>query len=177
MEFNNLKIFKVVAETGTISKAAAVLHYVQSNVTARIQRLEEELGVQLFVRSRQGMTLTVAGEVLLDYARRALQLAEEARMAVSSTKGVTGTLRLGSLETILAIRLSEILSTFHRQYKTVEIKIITGSTDHLIDALLGYRIDGAFVAGQISHPAIDSRTVFIEEVVLVSPPQMTDIHN
>lgn len=61
MDPQTLRIFKTVAEVGTVSKAADILHYVQSNVTARIHRLEEELGAKLFFRSRQGMALTPAG--------------------------------------------------------------------------------------------------------------------
>ena len=176
MEFSTLKIFSAVAESGSVSKAAAELHYVQSNVTARIQRLEEELGAQLFVRSRQGMTLTSAGEVLMEYASRALRLAEEARAAVASTQGLAGTLRLGSLETTLAVRLPRALSDFHRQYKDVELRIMTGTTDQLVSAVLAFKVDGAFVAGQVSHPAVEQFPAFVEEVVLVTPPDVTDMH-
>jgi DNA-binding transcriptional LysR family regulator len=175
MEFNNLRIFSVVAETGSVSRAATELHYVQSNVTARIQRLEEDLGAQLFVRSRQGMTLTYAGEVLMEYATRAQQLVQEARAAVASTQGLAGTLRLGSLETTLAVRLSKALSDFNRDHKNVELRITTGTTDQLMEAVLALRIDGAFVAGPVSHPVIEQRLAFVEDIVLVTPVDVPDI--
>lgn len=61
MESNELRIFRTVAQTGSITKAAKALGYVQSNVTARIQQLESDLNTQLFYRQR-GMILTPTGE-------------------------------------------------------------------------------------------------------------------
>jgi DNA-binding transcriptional LysR family regulator len=177
MELSTLRIFNVVADSGSISKAALELHYVQSNVTARIHRLEQELGAQLFVRSRKGMALTPAGEILRGYARRALQLAEEARSAVASTLGLGGVLRLGSLESTLSVRLPKALAMFHRQYDGVELQVTTGSTDRLVEAVLARQLDGAFVAGVVSHPAIIHASTFIEDVVLVTPPDIADLHS
>jgi len=176
VELSSLRIFDTVAELGSISKAAMELHYVQSNVTARIQRLEEELGAQLFIRSKQGMVLTPAGQTLQDYARRALRLAEEARTAVASTQELGGVLRLGSLETTLATRLPKSLKAFHRRYQNVELQVITGTSDRLAESVLARHLDGAFVAGRVSHPMIDYTPMFVERVVLVTPPDVTDLH-
>ena len=74
MDFKTLKIFRSVAQTGSISRAATELHYVQSNVSARIQQLEERLGATLFIRQSRGMTLTAAGETLMAYASRILNM-------------------------------------------------------------------------------------------------------
>ena len=79
MESGDLKIFQAVARKGSISKAAESLHYVQSNVTNRIQQLERLLQTQLFYRTNRGMTLTPAGENLLKDADRILQLLHEAQ--------------------------------------------------------------------------------------------------
>lgn len=65
MEISDLKIFQTVAKEGSITEAAQILNYVQSNVTTRIQDLENQLKVPLFRRSNRGMTLTPAGENLL----------------------------------------------------------------------------------------------------------------
>lgn len=83
MESSDLKIFQAVAREGSITKAAQVLNYVQSNVTSRIQQLEAQLNVPLFRRSNRGMTLTSAGENLLEYADTILTLLDE---AVKSTQ-------------------------------------------------------------------------------------------
>lgn len=175
MELKTLKIFAVVASTGSISRAAEDLHYVQSNVTARIQKLEEQLDTQLFIRSRQGMSLTPAGEILLEYAKRTLLLIDEARTAVASTHGLSCGLRLGSLETTLAMRLADALYQFRRQYPKVEMQITTGNTDQLVNAVLNHQLDGAFVAGLVSHPFLNQQHIFTEEVVLISSTEMKDI--
>src|SRR5207237_4307433 len=78
LELSDLAMFKTVAEAGGVTRAAHRLHRVQSNVTARVKRLEAALGVALFVRARRGMSLTPEGRRLLDYADRLLALADEA---------------------------------------------------------------------------------------------------
>ena len=78
MDGADLKVFAAVARIGGMNRAANELHTVQSNVTARVRTLEEELGVQLFHRGRKGVTLTAAGERLLPYAIKVTHLLEEA---------------------------------------------------------------------------------------------------
>ena len=66
MEFSQLRIFQAVAEEGSITRAAERLHRVPSNLSTRLKQLEEQLGVELFVRERQRLQLSPAGKVLLD---------------------------------------------------------------------------------------------------------------
>lgn len=82
MEFGQLRIFQAVAEEGSIARAAERLHRVPSNLSTRLRQLEEQLGVDLFLRERQRLQLSPAGKVLLDYAARLFVLQEEARAAV-----------------------------------------------------------------------------------------------
>ena len=84
MESNELRIFRAVAQEGSITKAAQTLGYVQSNVTARIKQLEAELKTQLFYRQR-GMLLTPTGEKLLIYAEKILHLLDEADIALNDS--------------------------------------------------------------------------------------------
>src|SRR5215468_2356234 len=108
MDAADLKVFAAVARIGGMNRAANELHTVQSNVTARVRTLEEELGVQLFHRGRKGVTLTAAGKRLLPYAVRVAHLLEEAQKAVKDDGSPRGRLTIGSLETTAA------LSTFAR---------------------------------------------------------------
>ncbi|MCG0240045.1 MAG: LysR family transcriptional regulator [Firmicutes bacterium] len=82
MDLQDLIVFQRVAREGSISRAAASLRFAQPSVSARIRRLEAELGQPLFRRTRRGVELTPAGERLLPYAERCLGLLEEARAAV-----------------------------------------------------------------------------------------------
>ncbi len=82
MNHTTLLIFKLVAETQSVTQAAKQLGRAQSNITTRIQQLEEELEAELFVRGNKKMLLSPAGQNFLSYARRILSLAEEAKLAL-----------------------------------------------------------------------------------------------
>ncbi len=174
MDTRSLQIFKAVAAAGTVSKAAESLNYVQSNVTGRIRRLEDEVGAQLFYRSRRGMTLTPAGEVLLGYADQALHVIDAARRAVTEMAGTESPLRLGSMESTLAVRLPAVLGEFRRRHPKVRLNLMSGPTDDLVDALLAHRLDAALVAGRVHHPDIVQEVAFAEEIVLVADAGVTD---
>ena len=75
MDFAALEIFRAVAQEGSVTRAAERLGRVQSNVTTRVQQLEEQLGATLFLREGKRMVLTPAGEALRGYADRLLALA------------------------------------------------------------------------------------------------------
>ena len=88
MDLAALHIFKTVAETGGITKAAARLHRVQSNVTTRVKQLEESLGTPLFHRHKRRLTLSAEGKLLLAYAERLLRLSSEAQAALRLAAGM-----------------------------------------------------------------------------------------
>ena len=89
MDLVALQIFKTVAEQGGITRAAAALHRVQSNVTTRVKQLEERLGTKLFHRQGRRLVLSSEGKVLLDYADRMLRLSNEARTRAAATDWLT----------------------------------------------------------------------------------------
>jgi len=168
MDSRILNVFRAVADTGSVSAAAARLHTVQSNVTAHIKRLERDLGRRLFYRKPRGVELTPAGAVLLGYARRISHLMDEAGKAVQDAGDATGQLRLGSLETLAAVRLPPILARFRQEFPRVDLHLTTGSTEFLAGEVLDFRVEGAFVAGAVDHPHVDYRVLYEEELVLVS---------
>jgi LysR family transcriptional regulator, cell division regulator len=171
MEFSDLNLFATVARHGNITKAAQRLNTVQSNVTTRLRLLEEELGVPLFQRHHQGVTLTRAGHDLLPFAQQAEALLQKAKDTVSHNGKPHGVLRLGSMETTAAARLPALLKAYAPCHRNVDIAIETGTTRNLIQAVLEYRLDGAFVAGPVEHDDLDASPSFVEELVLVSAPQ------
>lgn len=168
MDSTALATFLAVAKHGSVTAAALELHTVQSNVTARMKQMESDLGATLFVRHSRGVTLTTAGTRLLGYAQRLSALAAEARAAVSDDGVARGILRIGSMETTAAVRLPDVLASFHRAFPDVQIEIRTGPTAELLEQVLAHRLDGALVAGPIHHPALVGRRVFREELVLVA---------
>lgn len=163
-----LKAFQTAAIAGTVSKAAQQLGYAQSNITTKIRQLENDLGKPLFYRHNRGITLTPAGKTLLEYADQVLRLLEEARRAVTDGTAPTGSLSIGSMETTAAVRLPELLASYHRLYPEVNLSLVTGPTEQLIQAVLDYELDGAFVAGPVEHPDLLQESFIEEELMVVT---------
>jgi LysR family transcriptional regulator, cell division regulator len=172
MDAADLRVFETVARQGGMSRAAAELNTVQSNVTARIRQLEDELGTALFERHSRGVTLTAAGRRLLPYAARAQRLLADARRAAIDDGTPKGELTVGSLETTAALRLSPVLSAYAAAYPEVDLVLTTGTTCELIDAVLGHRLEGAFVCGPVDHPELEEQTVFREQLVVATSPSL-----
>ena len=172
LDLNDLRIFTTVADEASISKAAEKLNYVQSNVTTRIRQMEDRLGVTLFNRQSRGVSLTPQGQQLQDYAIRILALAMEAERAVQERGGPAGKLSIGSMETTAAIRLPEILASYHKSFPDVELQIATGTSEELLARVIGYKLDAALVGGAIEHPELETEQVFQEELVLAVPTGM-----
>ncbi|AZH27591.1 LysR family transcriptional regulator [Paenibacillus sp. M-152] len=175
MESSDLKIFRAVAREGSVTRAAQVLNYVQSNVTSRIQQLEAQLNVPLFRRSNRGMTLTSAGENLLEYAESILTLLDEAEKSTQYSDQPAGPLRLGSIETTAVTHLTTLLTGYYAEYPNVQLSLMTGGTHALVQKVLNYELDGAFVYGPVDDPNIEHVAAFEEELVLISEPGESDM--
>lgn len=168
MDLDDMKIFRAVVREGGVTRAADKLNRVQSGVTTRVRQLEEELGVPLFVREGKKMLLSSAGSVLLDYADRLLDLADEARTAV--TEGAPhGRLRLGSMESTAAARLPGPLARFHAQYPEVQLELRTAGTGRLLAELADGHLDCALVSGPVQDARLSALPMFEEELVIVAP--------
>jgi DNA-binding transcriptional LysR family regulator len=175
----DLVLFRTVAETGSITRAGHRLHRVQSNVTARVKRLEQQLGVALFVRGARGMSLTPEGQRLMDYADRLLALAEEARADVGADEP-GGRLRIGAMESTAAVHLPRLLSRLHARYRALEVELVTATSGVLVASLRAGEISAAFVSGDIADAALVAEPAFMEELVLVTHhsvrhPRPTDL--
>jgi DNA-binding transcriptional LysR family regulator len=169
MDADDLRIVDAVARIGSMNRAAAELNMVQSNVTSRIRLLEEELGVQLFVRHSRGVEPSEAGRRLLSYAEQIRALFQEAITAVKEDGTPKGKLRIGMLETTAGQRLPTLVARYAQQYPKVDLAILTGTTSSLIQQVTERELDGAFVAGPVHHQELSEEPLFVEELVLVSP--------
>jgi DNA-binding transcriptional LysR family regulator len=167
MELADLHIFRSVVNAGGITRAAEKLHRVQSNVTTRVRQLEDELGVQLFIREGKRLHLSPAGKLLLDYADRLLDLAQEAREAVHDARP-RGLLRLGAMESTASVRLPAPLSAYHRLYPEVKLELHTGDTRRLASAVLTGELDAALVAEPVADAPFEKVPVYNEELVIVA---------
>lgn len=168
MDLTQLELFKAVAEEGSITAAAQRLHRVPSNLTTRVKQLEQELGVDLFIREKLRLRLSAAGHTFLDYARRILELVEEARQATSGSEP-QGIFTLGSLESTAAVRIPALLAGYHQRYPKVELALSTGPSGDMIDGVVSGRLSAAFVDGPLRHPELEGIELFEEEMVLITP--------
>ncbi|WP_144107923.1 LysR family transcriptional regulator [Paraburkholderia sp. BCC1886] len=170
MDSGDLMVFAAVARMGSITKAALFLDTVQSNVTQRIRRLEEELAVPLFHRHGRGVSLTPAGAQLLPYASQIDHMMNEARRAIGSDSVPGGLLRIGSMETTAAIRLPDVLVDYATEFPQVDISFATGTSQSLIDDVLERRLEGALVCAPVDHVDLVAEPVLTEELVVVTAP-------
>lgn len=172
MDAADLRVFQCVARCGSMNKAALELNTVQSNVTARIKTLEDELGFELFERTNRGVTLTAAGRRLLPFASRAARVLDDARRAVADQGSPAGPLAIGSLETTAALRLSPVLTEFATTYPAVDLTLRTGTSCELIDQVLDHSLEGAYVCGPVKHPDLLVEPFVREELVLLTAPSV-----
>ncbi|HEX7927209.1 MAG TPA: LysR substrate-binding domain-containing protein [bacterium] len=172
MDLADLRVFEAVARLGGMNRAATELHTVQSNVTARVRQLEEELGVTLFNRHSRGVALTPEGHRLLPFANRMATLLNEARQAVQDDGQPKGQLVIGSLETTAAVRLAPVLANYASAYPEVDLSLVVGTTEEMVARVLEHQVEGAFVCGPVSHPELDEHMVFQEDLALVTPRGM-----
>lgn len=173
MESGDLRIFQCVAREGNLTRAAARLGYVQSNVTARIRHLEAEVNTPLFIRHNRGMTLSPAGEMLLTYADKIIGLLNDASKALQAANTPSGPLQIGSIQTAAAVRLPRLLAKYYSQYPDVALALASGHSQTLIDQVIGYELEGAFIGCTCDHPDIKSVDVFDEELFIVSAPVLS----
>ena len=168
MDLVELSIFKAVAEQGGITKAAVTLHRVQSNVTTRVKQLEERLGTRLFHRQGRKLVLSSEGKLLLGYAERLLRLSAEAQAALKA-HAPYGFLKIGALESTAATRLPPMLARYHRDYPTVRLELVTGTSGALVDKVHREELEAAFVAEPFPARNLEARHAFTEELVLITP--------
>jgi len=175
VDADDLRVFEAVVRLGSMSRAAVALNTVQSNVTSRIRVLEEALGVALFARHARGVSPTAAAQRLLPYAGRVRQVLADARRAASDDGVPAGALVVGSLETTAAMRLAPVLASYAAAYPAVDLSLRTGTTCELIEDVLAYRVDGAFVCGPVEHPDLVAETMFREELVALTAPRVAGL--
>lgn len=169
MQLKSLRMFDAVCSTGSFGAAAQRLHTVQSNVTAHIKKLEDELQVQLMERSSSPLRLTPAGHTLWPRAQQLLQAHDDTCALFAGTAPPTGRLRIGAMESTAALRLPQVLARLYQAHPQLDLQLRTGPTASLLEDLQRGALDCALVAGQPPSARWWARPVFQEELVLVSP--------
>lgn len=172
MELRQLKTFQVVARLLSFHRAAEMLNYAPSTVSTQIKLLEEELGAPLFDRLGKRIRLTSAGQVLLQYSRKMLDIEKETLAKVSGWREPCGTISIRMPQSIGTYLLPSALSIFKARYPRIGFDISTCAYEELIHELKTGMTDVAFLlADAIPFSELKSEVLRFETLVIVSSPK------
>jgi len=170
MELRHFRYFVAVAEELNFRRAAKRLHMAQPPLSMQIKVLENELGVQLFDRSRRAVTLTAAGNHFLVDAQRVLAEARHAETnARKAAAGIVGHLNIGFMLATAHDLLGGAVRKFKQSYPEVELNLLDLTNSEQIKALEEGRIDIAFTRSRISKAELETEILFEEPMVMMVP--------
>lgn len=136
------RIFYIVAQNGSISAAADILYISQPAITFQIKKLEEQLNVTLFTRTKHGVILTEEGNILFEYIKKAMDSINNGENALSNLKNLDcGIIRIGASTTVCRHVIMPYLEKFHKKYPKIEIQIVNNLTTNLIKELRNGNLD------------------------------------
>jgi DNA-binding transcriptional LysR family regulator len=171
MLLGQLAAFVEVARLKSVSRAANALFLTQPALTARLQRLEQELDASLFTRTSRGMRLTEAGHAFLPYAERVLDTIAEGRRHIENLEGAgAGRLMLGAAPAVSTYVLPGLLKRFALKYPSVQVSVKTGHSEEVLEMILRDQADVGLVRA-LRHPDIVSTPLYEDRLVLVVEPE------
>src|SRR6266699_4496593 len=155
MEIHQLRYFIAVVDEGSFSRAAAREHVAQPSLSQQIQKLEAEMGEQLFDRLPRLVVVTEAGKCLLEYARKILAEIADARRCVDELKGeVAGELAVGAIPTIAPYVLPGLVRTFQQHYPQVALEIVEDVTVRITRRVEAGELDVALASTCQPSPSL-----------------------
>jgi LysR family hydrogen peroxide-inducible transcriptional activator len=161
-----------VAEAGNFTVAAEKVFVTQPTLSMQIQKLEDELGVQIFNRTKKPIRLTNVGEQILKQARNILAEAKRMDDIVAQEKGfIGGEFKLGILPTVMPTLLPMFLNTFINKHPKINLKIQELNTDSIINQLKEGKIDAGIAATPLKYDNIEERPLYYEPFVGYIPEQ------
>lgn len=172
MEIREIKTFLQAAQSGSFVKAAQTLGYSQAAVTIQIKHLEEELGTVLFDRIGKQTQLTESGRTFQVSANRIIQEIEEAKAEVRNAPNIKGTLRIGTIESIGAVLMPELITRYHSCYPGVNIEMELDSPQNLMEHMNKNQLDMVYLLESQIFDTTCTRDMEVpENVVAVVNPQ------
>jgi LysR family transcriptional regulator, nitrogen assimilation regulatory protein len=182
MEFRQINYFIALYEEGTVTRAAHRLNIVQPALSMQIGKLEEQVGQQLFERSKQGMVPTAAGRQMYRLFLPIMRDFSNAHAQLLSSDGVIrGQVNIGLIASVTEGVLVDTLSDFTQRYPEVDVSVADGYTSTLIEWVTGGRLDAAIINKPRRPLALDVEQIVDEEMVLITsvaagldvPPSLT----
>jgi LysR family hydrogen peroxide-inducible transcriptional activator len=171
MNIQQLEYVIAVDNFRHFAKAAEVCCITQPTLSMMIQKMEEELGVKIFDRSKHPVVPTVTGKLIIDQARISLRHFKQIKNLVENEQNTTkGTFKLGIIPTIAPYLVPTILKRQGDKYKNIELILKENTTNNLISDIQKGVLDGALMAGPLNHPELEEYPLYYEKFyAYVSP--------
>ena len=171
MDLNELHVFATVAQEKSFSRAAERLFRTQPAISMSIRKLEQWAGESLFVRGSRATRLTDAGELLLSYAERMLNMREQAQRGLGDLRGLgSGRLSLGVNESSIHALLP-LFARYRRLHPSVKISVARTSSQDVPAALLNFKIDLGVISYVPQEPKLVAIPFFKDRLTLVVNPK------
>ncbi len=168
-----LRAFALVAEHGSISRAAEARHLSQPALSSQLRQLASAFGARLYTRHHRGVTLTEAGRRLLPHAQAALRALQGARgLSSALSAGTSGSVRIAASMTVAVYYLPPVLTAFRRARPDVQVQLLTRNSHDAFELLLNGAADLALVEGLTPppQPDLEQHAIADDEIVLAVPP-------
>ena len=170
IDLHQLRIFVAVSREGSLTRAADVVCLSHSAVSGQIKALEESLGLTLFERESRGMRLTVAGRVLLEEARLALDAANKVASKAQYLKnGVHGDCQVGTVSDPALLRLGEFMTCLFGRHPGLRLSFSQGISGEIVDRVLRGSLDAGYVIGTVDDPHLETVTIAPITLKIVGP--------
>ncbi len=171
MNIQHLKYILAVDTHRHFAKAAEKCFVTQPTLSMMVQKLEEELGVKIFDRSKQPVVPTEAGEKLIEQAKIILQEVNRMKLIVDDLKGeIKGALRLGIIPTVAPYLLPLFLNAFLKKYPQLKLKITELTTQQIIDKLKNHQLDAGILATPLNNDSLNEQSLYYEQFVVYASP-------
>ena len=173
MEIRQLRAFIAIAELGTFTAGAKRVHITQAAISMQIRQLENELGARLFIRAPRRVMLTEAGEQLLQRARQILRDHDAAVDEIAELAGAErGRLRIGSASAMVTTDvLPKLLKEVRKQHAGAEVSVASGTSEALVQQILGGELDVAFVSLPVEARGINTERLSQDQLVAIASPR------
>jgi DNA-binding transcriptional LysR family regulator len=166
-----LEVFAIVVEQVSLNKASQLLNISQPALSRKIMKLEDELGVELFIRRGKRLELTKAGQICYDHALEKRHLERKFKQALHSYKaaGSLSSLTIGASLTTLQSTLPDLITDYLKDYPLTDIKLLTGKTHEIVSMVKDNKVDIGIVASQINATSLHCEPLFDDHLSLVLP--------
>jgi DNA-binding transcriptional LysR family regulator len=177
LDFRHLRTFAAVAELRHFARAASVCNLSQPAVSHQIAQLESELGTKLLNRAARRVSLTVAGEVFLEEARRILAAVDRTHERMQEVaRGAVGRIRLGATPTAGLYLLPSLLAAYRKAHPTFDLQLDIAAAHTLADRVTRNDLDMAILAGPLPAGELQAHRLIDDELVIIARPDAPLAH-